>query len=117
MKHPFQILVADESGEHLFATMWTYKSSKKKKFKAKREAEEKQRLANAEEPANKKAKTNKKEPKVPVPGPGAPTIYNYLRSLTLSRDEMHIIGTTDSDKAAVVFKIDYSQDNCIQLMK
>ncbi|KAM9937578.1 hypothetical protein OXX80_002898 [Metschnikowia pulcherrima] len=138
MKHPFQILVADESGEHLFASvknhLLAYRTSdgaligsweddvdlqtvQEKKFKAKREAEEKQRLANAEEPANKKAKTNKKEPKVPVPGPGAPTIYNYLRSLTLSRDEMHIIGTTDSDKAAVVFKIDYSQDNCIQLMK
>lgn len=136
MKHPFQILVADKSGEHLFASVknnllvyrtsdgaligtWTddvdLQSVQEKKFKAKREAEEKKRQEeNSEEPATKKAK---KEPKVPVPGPGAPTIYNYLRSLTLSRDGKYIIGTTDSDKAAVIFKIDYTKDNCIELVK
>ncbi|GEQ70472.1 hypothetical protein JCM33374_g4149 [Metschnikowia sp. JCM 33374] len=138
MKHPFQIVVADKSGEHLFASvknhLLVYRTSdgalignwaddvdlqsvQEKKFKAKREEEAKKNAEAGEEPVSKKAKTNKKEPKVPVPGPGAPTIYNYLRSLTLSRDEQHIIGTTDSDKAAVVFKIDYTKDNCIQLVK
>lgn len=135
MKHPFQILVADKLGEHLFVSVknnllafrlsdgalvgsWTdtvdLQSVQEKKFKAKHEE---QKLKEDTEPASKKAKTNKKEPKVPVPGPGAPIIYNYIRSLTLTRDEKFIIGTTDSDKAAVIFKIDYTNENCLELVK
>lgn len=125
MKHPFQKLATDKAGEHLFATVknnllvfrlsdgslvgsWTdtvnLQDVQESKFKS-------------DDQPNKKAKTNKKEPKVPVPGPGAPPIYNYIRSLTLSRNEEYVIGTTDSDKAAVLFKIDYSQSNCLTLVK
>lgn len=135
MKHPFQILVADKLGQHLFVSVknkllafrlsdgvlvgsWTdtvdTQAFQEQKFKARHEA---QKLKEEQQPASMKAKTNKKEPKVPVPGPGAPVIYNYIRSLTLTRDEHHIIGTTDSDKAAVIFKIDFSQDNCLSLVK
>lgn len=135
MKHPFQILLAGQNGEHLFASVknhllayrmldgklvgsWSddvdLQSVQKEKFWAKR-AEE-QRLRDLEQPT-KKAKTNQKVPKVPVPGPGAPVIYNYIRSLTLTRDGNYIIGTTDSDKAAVIFRVDYSKDNCLQLVK
>lgn len=135
MKHPFQILVTDKLGEHLFVSVknkllvfrlsdgvlvgtWTdtvdTQTFQEQKFKARHEA---QKLKQEQEPASKKAKTNKKEPKVPVPGPGAPVIYNYIRSLTLTRDEHHIIGTTDSDKAAVIFLIDYSKENCLALVK
>lgn len=125
MKHPFQKFTSDKSGQHLFATVknsllvfrltdgaligsWTdavkLQDVQENKFKK-------------DEQPTKKAKTNKKQPKVPVPGPGAPPIYNYIRSLTVSRNEKYIIGTTDSDKAAVIFKIDYSQDNCLSLVK
>lgn len=135
MKHPFQILISDKAGDHLFAAvknnLYVYRVSdgslvgswvdtvdlqsvQEKKFQEKRkEAEAKEEV---EQPA-KKAKTNKKEPKVPVPGPGAPTIYNYIRSLTLTRNEKFIIGTTDSDKAAVIFLLDFSQENCLSLVK
>lgn len=134
MKHPFQILLTDKSGEHLFVSVKNYllafrladgvligswtdtvdlQSVQEKKFRAKHEEQE---LVEDKEPAKKKAK-NKKAPKVPVPGPGAPIIYNYIRSLTLTRDEHYIIGTTDSDKAAAIFKIDYSKENCLELVK
>lgn len=142
MKHPFQILISDKAGNHLFVAVknniyvyrisdgtlagsWSdsvdLQSVQEKKFKEKREQAEAKGEAtiddgDVEQPA-KKAKTNKKEPKVPVPGPGAPTIYNYIRSLTLSRDEKFVIGTTDSDKAAVIFQLDFSQDNCLSLIK
>ncbi|KAF3988773.1 hypothetical protein FT663_03861 [Candidozyma haemuli var. vulneris] len=125
MKHPFQKLITNSTGEILFATVtnslyafrladgaligsWTdtvkLQDVQENKFKS-------------EDQPNKKAKTNKKEPKVPVPGPGAPTIYNYIRSLVLTRNEQYIIGTTDSDKAAVIFKIDTANDNCLSLVK
>lgn len=55
--------------------------------------------------------------KVPTPGPGAPPVHNYIRSLALSRDGRHLVATTDSDKAAVVFAIDASKDNCLVLAK
>lgn len=134
MKHPFQILVADAKGEHLFVSVknhllvfllsngalvgsWTdtvdLQSVQEKKFQAKHE----EALKNEEDQPKKKAKTNKKNVKVPVPGPGAPVIYNYIRSLTLARNEEYVIGTTDSDKAAVIFKIDYTKENCLELIK
>lgn len=135
MKHPFQILVPDKLGDHLFVSVknnllafrlsdgaligsWTdtvdLQSVQEKKFKAKHEE---QQLKQESMPASIKAKTYKKEPKVPVPGPGAPIIYNYIRSLTLTRDEKYIIGTTDSDKAAVIFEINFSKENCLELVK
>ncbi|OBA20262.1 hypothetical protein METBIDRAFT_43849 [Metschnikowia bicuspidata var. bicuspidata NRRL YB-4993] len=139
MKHPFQIFVADQSGGHLFASVKNHllafrtsdgaligswaddvdlQTVQEKQLKAKREAEEKKELTDSgNEPVTKKAKTNKKEPKICPPGPGAPVIYNYLRCLALTRDEKHIIGTTDSDKAAVIFQIDYTQENCLSLIK
>uniref|UniRef100_A0A0L0P8B9 Uncharacterized protein n=1 Tax=Candidozyma auris TaxID=498019 RepID=A0A0L0P8B9_CANAR len=125
IKHPFQKLLTDKTGKFLFASVkncihvfrlidgaligcWEdeirLQDVQEKKFKT-------------QEQPNKRSKTNNKEPKVPVPGPGAPPIYNYIRSLTLSRDEQYVIGTTDSDKAAVIFKIDITQDNCLSLIK
>ncbi|KAK6454240.1 WDR repeat protein putative transfer RNA methyltransferase [Scheffersomyces xylosifermentans] len=72
--------------------------------------------------AEKKLKNNDskpiKIPKIPVPGPGAPPIYNYIRSLALSKDEKHLVGTTDSDKAAIIFEIDLeNSENCLKLIK
>lgn len=143
MKHPFQILVADKNGEHLFVGVKNHvlvyrlsdgalvgswvdtvdlQSVQEQKFKEKRKeeaAKEQTKEGSPEdsEQPKKKAKTNKKEPKVPVPGPGAPTIYNYIRSLTLTRNEKYLIGTTDSDKAAVLFEIDFGDENCLKLVK
>lgn len=136
MKHPFQILITDKSREHIFASVTNHlmvfsvadgrllgswldpvdaQEFQEKRFK--KRIEEQRKKEESEELASKKLKTNKKEPKVPAPGPGAPTIYNYIRSLTLSRDEEFLIGTTDSDKAAVIFKIDFSKENCLELVK
>lgn len=136
MKHPFQILITDKASEHIFASVTNHlmvfsaadgkllgswldpvdaQEFQEKRFK--KRIEEQRKKEESEELANKKVKTNKKEPKVPAPGPGAPTIYNYIRSLTLSRDETFLIGTTDSDKAAVIFSIDYSKENCLELVK
>lgn len=59
-----------------------------------------------------------KVPKIPVPGPGAPPIYNYIRALTLSKDENFLIGITDSDKSVIIFSIDFENtENCLTLIK
>lgn len=135
MKHPFQILITDKAGKHLFVSVKNHllvfrlsdgelvgswsdnvdsQAFQAERFLAKRAI---QRELEDESVPKKKKKSNKKEPKVPVPGPGAPIIYNYIRSLTLTRNEEYVIGTTDSDKAAVLFKIDYTQENCLELIK
>ena len=94
----------------------------------------KEQVRQLSENASKKLKTNegesvtqqhvaavtqpKKEAKVPKPGPGAPPIYHYIRNLGLSRNEKLLIGCTDSDKAAVIFKIDLEDDkNILKLIK
>lgn len=62
--------------------------------------------------------TKNKEAKIPVPGPGAPPVYQYIRNLILSRDETLLIGCTDSDKAAVIFQLDLNnEENCLKLIK
>ena len=75
----------------------------------------------ADDETVKKLKSNDakpiKIPKIPTPGPGAPPIYNYIRSLTLSQDETYLVGTTDSDKAVSIFKLDFASDNCLKLIK
>lgn len=59
-----------------------------------------------------------KVPKIPVPGPGAPPIYNYIRALTLSKDQKFLIGITDSDKSVIIFKIDFENTvNCLTVIK
>lgn len=84
-------------------------------------AEERSATATPEtdEPNKKKRKSNNSEPKVPTPGQGAPTIYNYIRQIKLSNDESKLVVITDSDKAAVVFKLDYenTDNNILQLIK
>lgn len=137
MKHPIQILIADSSGQHIFASVtnsllvfratdgqligsWVdpvdAQEFQDRRFKARMEKQSKKEEQN-EEPETKKIKRNTKDPKVPVPGPGAPCIYNHIRSLSLSRNEQFLIGTTDSDKATVIFRIDFTQANCLELIK
>lgn len=68
-------------------------------------------------PTSKKQKINKK-PKLPLPGPGAPPTYTYIRDMCLSRDNKNLIVTTDNDKAVVVFKLDLSNSsNVLKLVK
>lgn len=125
MKHPFQKVLIDRTGECLYATvknnLLVFRLSDGALIgswedEVKLQDVQEKKFKDSEQPT-KKAKTNKKEPKVPTPGPGAPTIYNYIRSLCFTRNEQYIIGTTDSDKAAVIFKIDKSQSNCLSLVK
>lgn len=131
MKHPFQIITTDAAGRRMFASVknhllvfdlalgqqigaWEDDVDIFVPLKKQQEEKVKQLQSDA-----KRAKTNGgiKVPKIPVPGPGAPPIYNYIRSLTLTTDEKFLVGTTDSDKAAIVFSIDYTRDNCINLVK
>lgn len=138
MKHPFQILIADSKGEYLFTSVKNHlivyriadgsqvgwwsddvdsQSLHEQKFIKRREEQKKREEEEAKLRGEPEPKKPKKEPKIPVPGPGAPKIYNYIRSLTLTRNEKYIIGTTDSDKAAVVFELDFKRSNCIKLVK
>ncbi|CCH41695.1 putative WD repeat-containing protein [Wickerhamomyces ciferrii] len=90
--------------------------------KAAKAAEEGTPESSEEPPKKKKKKSKNKnndgEPKIPTPGPGAPTIYNYIRTLKFSRNGKYLIGTTDSDKSVVIFEIDLSNnENILKLIK
>ncbi|TID14805.1 hypothetical protein CANINC_004476 [Pichia inconspicua] len=171
MKHPFQHVLLDATGEYFFAaainSVFVFKLSDKsatllaswtdevdpyytirkhhkelleqyeqqQKEKAEQEAAEAAEAAAASDetnennkrpiipeeqiPASKKQIMHKK-PKLPLPGPGAPPTYTYIRDMCLSRDNKHLIVTTDNDKAVVIFKIDYnssSSENVLTLIK
>lgn len=137
MKHPFQSLVADPSANCIFTVVKNhikvfklddvnYSSCTligawddlvesdailKKQQKEKIKLLEQQKKASGEEI---------KIPKIPTPGPGAPPINSYIRSLDIfiGEAEKYLVATTDNDKAVVIFKIDYTnKDNCLELLK
>ncbi|AET39285.1 Trm82p Ecym_4218 [Eremothecium cymbalariae DBVPG len=143
MIHPVQFLISSRDGNLLFCVIknmiqvfkvdvkinncsligeWIDEYDNKQLIKEKVEQEQMRQLAGN---ATKKMKTNDgsiieqpcKEPKVPVPGPGAPPLYQYIRCLTLSDDESILVACTDSDKAAVLFKVELENANCLSLLK
>lgn len=114
MKHPFQLILANREGSLLFAstknvvqvfstengqliakwidpidTFHTLKKQQKEKIQALKE----------------KTEGPVKIPKIPVPGKGAPPIFNYIRNMHLTGDESKLIVTTDSDKAVVILEL------------
>lgn len=131
MKHPFQIIVADTTGRYLFTTVKNillvidltsgklvgqWKDELDNSDFLKKKYEEKFDEKNG--PKRQKTESGQaKVPKIPTPGPGAPPIYNYIRALRLSSDEKYLFATTDSDKAVVIFNIDHTKDNCLELKK
>lgn len=146
MKHPFQIVLSNKKGDLLFTATqnhiqvfktetgerigkWTDEVDTTLSIKEKIKKEQQKQLelkkketegeeANTSEPSKKKRKGNNSEPKVPTPGPGAPKVYNYIRTLILSRNEKYLICTTDSDKSGVIFQIDAeSKSNALTLIK
>ncbi|AGO13712.1 AaceriAGL159Wp [[Ashbya] aceris (nom. inval.)] len=120
-----------KDGQLDLAGQWLDDYDSSELIREKVEKEQQRRLA---ENAAKKLKTNEgeaverqgsqrrvplpgKDPKVPVPGPGAPPVYQYIRCLQLSHDEKMLVACTDSDKAAVFFRIELDKDNCLTLFK
>lgn len=69
-------------------------------------------------PTSQKQGAINKRPKLPLPGPGAPPTYTYIRQMYLSRNKDRLIVTTDNDKAVVVFRINMdNKDNVLELVK
>ncbi|CEP61397.1 Trm82p LALA0_S03e01948g [Lachancea lanzarotensis] len=64
-----------------------------------------------------KSSSKLKDAKVPIPGTGAPPVYNHIRNLALSRNENLLFACADSDKALVIFELDYKKENCLVLKK
>lgn len=126
MQHFYQKLVTNRKGDLLFAssantvlafeitssgtnllTQWTdeidpYFSVRKhhKELLQKYEYD-----MNSFEKQGKDQESKPKKPKMPIPGPGAPPTFTYIRGMRLSRNEKYLIILTDNDKAAVVFEI------------
>lgn len=141
MKHPFQLITSNKAGDVLFTATknqlqvfsvtsgqllgsWVddidTTESLRAKIKAERERQLKENALKAEKEGvqpKKKRKSNNSEPKIPTPGDGAPTIYNYIRSLQLTPQEEHLVCTTDSDKSCIVFKLNFGSENCLELIK
>lgn len=125
MLHPYQNIVA--SGSHIFVSVknhiqvfsietgdvvgaWEDEVDASSTLK-KQQAEKIKKLS--EDNNESQAKI----PKIPTPGPGAPPIYNYIIELHITSDFKYLIGATNSDKAIVIFSIDFDADNCLTLVK
>lgn len=140
MKHPFHIVLSNSAGDALFTAtknqiqvfstkdgsrigLWIDDVDQTEALRLKIMKErERQLKENAEKekengPSKKKRKSSNSAPKLPTPGTGAPTVYNYVRALQLTNDESHLVCAIDSDKSAIIFKIDLSKDNCLELIK
>ncbi|ODV79721.1 guanine-N(7)--methyltransferase subunit TRM82 [Suhomyces tanzawaensis NRRL Y-17324] len=135
MKHPFQLLLANSKGTHLFVSVKNHLQvydlsngnvvgswSDTVDISVPSKKQEKKVASVEELKGDKKLKNNDAKPvavaKTPVPIQGATPIYNYIRSLNLSKDEKYLVGTTDSDKAAVIFEVDLANsENCLKIIK
>lgn len=135
MFHPIQNIVATST--HFYATVQNYlyvvqvedgsvagewKDEINLELLLNQKIQERQKLeeeSEESEPSSKRGENNQKVkiPKIPVPGPGAPPVYNYIRSLKLTEDSKFLIGITDCDKSIIIFKIDFTQANCLTLIK
>ncbi|KAG0683404.1 tRNA (guanine-N(7)-)-methyltransferase non-catalytic subunit trm82 [Pichia californica] len=82
----------------------------------KREINNQNQIPEEQIPSSTKQIMNKK-PKLPLPGPGAPPTYTYIRDMCLSRNNKYLIVTTDNDKAVVVFDINYNAINNEEVFK
>lgn len=157
MKHPFQHVLLDKSGDYFFAAAinsvflfklsstdnegakllgsWTdevdpyytirkhhrelleqYEQQQREKELAKEDVNENNKrelnsnIPEEQIPTSTKQIMNKK-PKLPLPGPGAPPTYTYIRDMCLSHNNKYLIVTTDNDKAVVIFKINYENND------
>lgn len=132
MFHPFQNIVATST--HLYATVQNFlyviniqdgtlvgkwEDELNLKTLLNQKIQERQKLEDESEPSSKRAENNQKVkiPKIPVPGPGAPPVFNYIRSLKLTQDSKYLLAITDCDKSIVIFKLDFTQDNCLTIIK
>lgn len=144
MKHPFQLVLLDKAGKHLFVTvknlLYVFDVGSGKLIGSwidEKSDDSREQFANNSNvdlhdeetgaPSQEKKKARVDVARVYVAnnltssnnskcGPGAPPVYNSIRGLTLSSTEKYLLGTTDYDKALVIFKIDFNESNCIKLI-
>ncbi|CUS24072.1 LAQU0S13e02652g1_1 [Lachancea quebecensis] len=124
VKNTLHVLRWEEGrGEFIAIGIWVDDANNSESIKAKVREEQQRQLAENEAKRQKtndgsSSKSAVKEAKVPVPGQGAPPVYKHIRNMALSRDETLLMACTDSDKALVVFELDYTNtENCLKLRK
>jgi tRNA (guanine-N(7)-)-methyltransferase subunit TRM82 len=134
LKHPFHIVLSNNQGDVLFTAAknqiqvfsakdgsrlgsWVDDIDTTVTLKEKIKKEQERQIQENGESAKKKRKSNNSEPKLPTPGAGAPTVYNHVRALQLTKDEQYMICATDSDKAGIIFRLDFNKENCLELLK
>ncbi|EER31295.1 conserved hypothetical protein [Candida tropicalis MYA-3404] len=108
MKHPYQILTSDKEGKHLFAVVKNYLqvfniSNGEKIGEWKDTTETNYQNVQIEKRTGRQIITQQ--------------IFNHIKYLKLSKDEKHIIASTDSDKSILIFRINYESTNCLELIK
>lgn len=108
MKHPYQILTSDKEGKHLFAVVKNYLqvfniSNGEKIGEWKDTTETNYQNVQIEKRTGRQIITQQ--------------IFNHIKYLKLSKDETHIIASTDSDKSILIFRINYESTNCLELIK
>lgn len=108
MKHPYQLLTSDKEGKYLFAVVKNYLqvfniSTGEKVGEWQDTTETNYQNIQIEKRTGRQIITQE--------------IFNHIKYLLLSHDETHIIASTDSDKSILIFKLNYSESNCLTLSK
>ncbi|CDK25280.1 unnamed protein product [Kuraishia capsulata CBS 1993] len=107
MKHPFQAIASN--AEYVFAvsknSIHAYRIHSDSLELATSWTDETDQRTLLKEQQDQKIKEGnlKKTPKIPVPGPGAPPIYNFIRTVNVF--ERYVVLTVDMDKSVVVFEL------------
>ncbi|RLV90003.1 hypothetical protein JA1_004859 [Spathaspora sp. JA1] len=111
MKHPYQIVIVNKAGTHLFTsvknTIQVFELKSGGKIGEWVDDISPDQITHQNSQISKK----KGEPIISQP------IYNHIRSLILTENEDYLVGTTDSDKSTIIFHIDFAADNCLTLSK
>ncbi|EGW30051.1 uncharacterized protein SPAPADRAFT_63667 [Spathaspora passalidarum NRRL Y-27907] len=111
MKHPYQIVIVNKAGTHLFTsvknTVQVFELASGKKVGEWIDDISPDQVTHQNTQISKK----KGEPIMSQP------IYNHIRSLLLTGNEEYLVGTTDSDKSTIIFHVDFTGENCLTLSK
>ncbi|KAI5950318.1 TRM82 [Candida jiufengensis] len=110
MKHPFQILLANELGTHLYAAVKNhiivYNLSTGSQLGHWFDEQQSQHINDQQIRKTGKTLTAKSK------------ILNHIKCLSITKDEKYLIASTDSDKSILIFELNFiNQKNCLKLSK
>ncbi|EMG47302.1 TRM82 tRNA [Candida maltosa Xu316] len=108
MTHPYQILTSNKEGTHIYVVVKNYLqvfdiASGKKLGEWQDPVKSDHHTVQYERRTKREIKTQQ--------------ITNDIKYMLLTRDETYVLASTDADKSVLIFAVDFTQDNCLSLIK